>query len=245
MPTARAIELAAPVAEFWRGCGASSRPPSRSIRRLHAPLHDRRARRRLGRVPAAAARRAAAGGARHRHQRAAASAAPGDAPERAWRAAFAELEARAMDIAVVPFDDIPARFHTHPLYEEDFVVAMRAGHPFAEDSDAGAYCAVQHLVVSLSGDPMASSMSSSRRTGSRADRADRPELPVRARHRRRDRPGRRRCRGASWPPRPRFGVGMRGGAVAARPFPPQRGRAQAAMLDAGIAWLLDLLASAA
>lgn len=73
--------------------------------------------------------------------------------ERAWRGAFADLEARAMDIAVIPTGDIPARFHRSTLYEEDFVIAMRAGHPFAENPTLDSYCAMQHLVVSLSGDP--------------------------------------------------------------------------------------------
>ncbi|CAN7525402.1 LysR family transcriptional regulator [Phenylobacterium sp. LjRoot225] len=75
------------------------------------------------------------------------------APERAWRAVFADLEARAMDIAIIPSDDIPARFHQRTLYEEDFVVAMRAGHPFADALTLERYCEMQHLVVSLAGDP--------------------------------------------------------------------------------------------
>jgi len=73
--------------------------------------------------------------------------------ERAWRSAFADLEARAMDIAIIPSDDIPARFHARTLYEEDFVLAMRAGHPFARNPTLDRYCKMQHLVVSLSGDP--------------------------------------------------------------------------------------------
>jgi DNA-binding transcriptional LysR family regulator len=80
--------------------------------------------------------------------------APGEpSPERAWRTAFADLEVRAMDIAVVPSEHIPARFHARSLYEEDFVVAMRAGHPFADDPTLERYCEMQHLVVSLTGDP--------------------------------------------------------------------------------------------
>jgi DNA-binding transcriptional LysR family regulator len=71
---------------------------------------------------------------------------------RAWEAALADLEARAIDIAVVPLDSIPARFAKRTLYEEDFVIAMRAGHPFANDPDLDRYCAMQHLVVSLTGD---------------------------------------------------------------------------------------------
>lgn len=76
------------------------------------------------------------------------------APERAWRGALAELEARAMDVAVLPSDDLPARFHARLLYEEDFVVAMRAGHPFARRPTLDRYCEMRHLVVSLGGDPV-------------------------------------------------------------------------------------------
>jgi DNA-binding transcriptional LysR family regulator len=78
---------------------------------------------------------------------------PGDvSPERAWRVALADLEARAMDIAVIPFDDIAPRFHHRTLYEEDFLVAMRAGHPFAKAPTLDRYCEMQHLVVSHAGD---------------------------------------------------------------------------------------------
>jgi DNA-binding transcriptional LysR family regulator len=74
-------------------------------------------------------------------------------PARAWRNAFAELEARTMDVAVVPITDIPARFHSAPLYEEDFVIAMRAGHPIAKRMELRRYVEARHLVVSLAGDP--------------------------------------------------------------------------------------------
>ena len=72
---------------------------------------------------------------------------------RAWRNAFADLEARAMDIAIVPSGDIPARFHSLTLYEEDFVIAMRAGHAFAQEPTLERYIGMRHLVVSLGGDP--------------------------------------------------------------------------------------------
>lgn len=74
-------------------------------------------------------------------------------PERAWRGAFADLEARTLDIAVIPAEEAPARFDRRTLYEEDFVLAMRSGHPFAKAPGAEHYCASQHLVVSLTGDP--------------------------------------------------------------------------------------------
>jgi DNA-binding transcriptional LysR family regulator len=73
-------------------------------------------------------------------------------PERAWRSAFSDLEARAMDIAIIPFDHIPARFHQRTLYEEDFIVVARTGHPFADAPTLDRYCEMQHLVVSLTGD---------------------------------------------------------------------------------------------
>jgi DNA-binding transcriptional LysR family regulator len=74
-------------------------------------------------------------------------------PERVWRGAFADLDARAMDIAIIPSDDIPARFHHFALYDEDFVIATRDGHPFADRPSLDCYCTMQHLVVSLGGDP--------------------------------------------------------------------------------------------
>jgi DNA-binding transcriptional LysR family regulator len=79
---------------------------------------------------------------------------PGEtSPERAWRTVFSDLETGAMDIAVIPSGHIPTRFHARSLYEEDFVIAMRAGHPFADDPTLERYCEMQHLVVSFTGDP--------------------------------------------------------------------------------------------
>lgn len=77
----------------------------------------------------------------------------GEGPERAWRSAWAELEARSIDMAVVPTDEIPARFRKQLLYEEDFVIAMRARHPLKRKPSLERYCEAHHLVVSLAGDP--------------------------------------------------------------------------------------------
>ncbi|GLS32524.1 DNA-binding transcriptional regulator, LysR family [Mesorhizobium albiziae] len=74
-------------------------------------------------------------------------------PSRVWLAAIADLEARGMDIVLVPSDDIPPRFEKRLIYEESFVIAMRAGHPFAADPTIERYCEMRHLVVSESGDP--------------------------------------------------------------------------------------------
>lgn len=70
-----------------------------------------------------------------------------------WRDSLVSLEGRAMDIAIVPFHDVPARFLSRSLYTEDFVIAARSGHPFLARPGLESYCAQQHLVVSHSGDP--------------------------------------------------------------------------------------------
>ena len=69
-----------------------------------------------------------------------------------WGDAIASLETGAMDAAIIPWDDIPARFVSQTLFEEDFVIAMRKGHPFARDPSLRNYCATPHLVVSQTGD---------------------------------------------------------------------------------------------
>lgn len=77
---------------------------------------------------------------------------PGRLTDNAWDFALAELETRAMDVAILPIAQAPARFHLRPLYVEDFVLVMRAGHPFATAPSLERYCEMQHLVVSQSGD---------------------------------------------------------------------------------------------
>ncbi|KKX27160.1 LysR family transcriptional regulator [Rhizobium sp. LC145] len=71
----------------------------------------------------------------------------------AWGDALIDLERRAIDIAIIPHDNIPARFQHELLYEEDFVVAMRAGHPLKSGTTLASYCEMKHLVVSHSADP--------------------------------------------------------------------------------------------
>lgn len=73
--------------------------------------------------------------------------------ERIWRGAIEELDTRAMDIAIVPSKEIPARFESRILYEEDFVLVLRENHPSANDLNIECYCEMQHLVVSFGGDP--------------------------------------------------------------------------------------------
>jgi DNA-binding transcriptional LysR family regulator len=74
-------------------------------------------------------------------------------PTLIWQSALADLDARAIDIAIIPIDDTPARFAESVLYEEDFVIAVRAGHSLARKPTLERFCAVKQVVVSQSGDP--------------------------------------------------------------------------------------------
>jgi len=74
------------------------------------------------------------------------------APHLAWKDALKELEDRTMDIAIIPFDDIPVRFHKQKLYEEEFVIAAGKGHSFQRNPTLKRYCEMEHLVVSHTGD---------------------------------------------------------------------------------------------
>lgn len=155
VPTDRAVELAAPIAEILtrvRAVVASAEPfdPRTSTRRFTIGAPDGVSGVFLGPLLNELLREA-----------------PGidiglrqllpvhgeTSPDRAWRTSFAELDARVMDIAIIPSDQIPARFHKDTLYQEDFVLAMRREHPLLDDPTVARYCESRHLVVSLSGDP--------------------------------------------------------------------------------------------
>jgi DNA-binding transcriptional LysR family regulator len=70
----------------------------------------------------------------------------------AWNAALADLDNRTLDLAVGPFEAVPARFAVRKLRDEDFVIACRANHAFAGMPDLQTYCDAQHIVVSQTGD---------------------------------------------------------------------------------------------
>jgi DNA-binding transcriptional LysR family regulator len=154
VPTARATELAGPIADVLarvRSVISTAEPfdPAKSVRRFTIGAPDGVSAVFLPPLLAELARTAPGIDISVRQL----LPTQGEtSPERAWRSAFADLEARAMDIAVIPSDDIPVRFLKRTLYEEDFVVAMRAGHPFGDNPTLARYCAMQHLVVSLTGD---------------------------------------------------------------------------------------------
>jgi DNA-binding transcriptional LysR family regulator len=73
--------------------------------------------------------------------------------DQAWQQGLEMLEARTIDIAVLPLWEVPPRFVARSLYEEDFVAAMRKGHAFARNPNLYAFCQADHALVSLSGDP--------------------------------------------------------------------------------------------
>jgi DNA-binding transcriptional LysR family regulator len=57
------------------------------------------------------------------------------------------LDRREADLAVTPLLDVPPRLVATQLYQEDFVIAARAGHPFLARPTLKNYCAASHLVV--------------------------------------------------------------------------------------------------
>lgn len=149
VPTARALELAAPIGEVLAGV--------RGIIGRAAPFDPATSRRRfmIGAPDGASAFFVSPLLERLRHT------APGidigirqllPAPARVWDGAFIDLDNRVMDVAVIPTDAVPARFSERVLYDEDFVIAMRAGHRFAKDPSLERFCAMEHLVVSQLGD---------------------------------------------------------------------------------------------
>lgn len=67
---------------------------------------------------------------------------------------IAELDAGAIDVALTPFDEIvPVRFAKKTMFDDEFVVAARLGHPFLAAPSLRRYCQELHVLVSISGDP--------------------------------------------------------------------------------------------
>jgi DNA-binding transcriptional LysR family regulator len=155
VPTARAIELAEPVAEILarvRNVVATAEPfdPAKSTRRFMLGSPDGALAVFLPELLAVLSR-AAPGVDIGTQQLLPARGAR--TVERAWDPTMADLEARRLDVAIIPIDTLPARFVARTLFEEDFVVATRPGHPFARDPTLDRFCGQQHLLVSSSGDP--------------------------------------------------------------------------------------------
>lgn len=71
--------------------------------------------------------------------------------DQAGEFALPMLEARELDLAIIPSAEVPARFAARHLFDDDFVAVFRAGHPFGRVPDLDTFCAARHLLVSQSG----------------------------------------------------------------------------------------------
>ena len=69
------------------------------------------------------------------------------------QSALVDLDARQADLLIQPLDEIPPRFQASRLYEEEFAIAMRNGHPLGSRLTLDRYCAAKHVLVSVAGDP--------------------------------------------------------------------------------------------
>ena len=70
----------------------------------------------------------------------------------AWRGVLAELENHRIDLAILPYRPPQPRFRAVPVYSEDFVIAVRRGHPLSRDPSLEALAAARHVLVSATGD---------------------------------------------------------------------------------------------
>jgi DNA-binding transcriptional LysR family regulator len=155
MPTARAIDLAEPIADTLaraRTVLATAEPfnPATSKRRFVIGAPDGVFPVFLPQLLARLQRRAPRMGVGLRQLL---PLSGGATVERAWAPVLASLENGAMDIVVAPLDRAPHRFAARVLYDEDFVVVARKRHPFAVWPTLGQFCAARHLVVSMTADP--------------------------------------------------------------------------------------------
>jgi|SRR5581483_484909 len=154
VPTARALELGGPVAEILARVGsvmASAVPfdPATSCRRFVIGAPD------AVMASAMAPLLECLGAKAPRIDIGLIHLMPGrgGALDQPWQESLKKLEKREIDLALLPLRAVPPRFEARRLYDEDFVVAMRKGHAFARAPTQAAFCRSQHLLVSLSGDP--------------------------------------------------------------------------------------------
>jgi DNA-binding transcriptional LysR family regulator len=142
VPTARAAELAVPIADILarvREVVGIAMPfdPRSSTRRFAIGAPDAIATVVLPRV-LSAVRRAAPGVVIH-------------VTELEPSVTLAALDARTIDAACYPLDELPPRFEGRVLYEEDFVIAARTGHPLGKKPSLERYASAEHVLVSPTG----------------------------------------------------------------------------------------------
>lgn len=153
VPTARALELSAPVAEILvrvRRVMASAAPfdPATSTRRFVIGAPD-------AVLASAMDPLLDLVGAKAPHiDLGLIHLMPdGGSLDQPWQESLKKLERREIDLALLPLRAVPPRFDARRLYDETFVAAMRKGHAFARAPTEAAFCKSRHLLVSLSGDP--------------------------------------------------------------------------------------------
>ena len=154
VPTVRAEELAVPIAEILaqaRRVVATAEPFD-----PHRHRGASRSARPTARWPRSCRRCSTAFA--HRHRRSTSASGKSCRCQACWDRPcmehwLADLESRALDIAILPVDRAPPRFSLRPLFDEEFVIGMRKGHPFARQPTLDRYCDARHLVVSMTGDP--------------------------------------------------------------------------------------------
>jgi DNA-binding transcriptional LysR family regulator len=154
VPTARANELARPIADILsrvHGVFALARPfdPATSRRRFTIAVPDGVAEVLLMPLLAELARSAPGIDISLLHMLPALRGRLGDEE---WQTALDELEQGAFDVAVLPIGAYPARFVGLRLYEEAFVVAMRRGHAYARRPTLKSFCATRQVLVTRTGD---------------------------------------------------------------------------------------------
>lgn len=154
VPTARAVELAQPIADILtrvRNVVAIAEPfdPATSVRRFTIGAPDGASAVVL--PPLLSALQRSAPGIDISTKQLL-PAAGGTTPAQAWQQALADLEARALDVAILPLPQVPPRFVAQALYAEEFVIACRRGHSYARQPTMERFCQARHLLVSLTGD---------------------------------------------------------------------------------------------
>ena len=73
-------------------------------------------------------------------------------PERSWQEALGELDAGRFDVAILPHMPQQRRFHAVRLYSEDFVFVTRRGHPAGGKLSVKEVASADHILVSATGD---------------------------------------------------------------------------------------------
>lgn len=89
--------------------------------------------------------------------------------DHAWDEVLAMLDEGAIDAALLPWVAAPARFACREAGRDRLVAATRPGHPFARFPGLDTYCAARHLIVSVRGDPTAATDAALARLGRRRD----------------------------------------------------------------------------